>query len=140
MFVCMYVWLCVCVCSDITLECLERFQPNFVHIWLYVCARILCIFYIYIYLFIYLLNIIFSRENGVGGLHGIHLPGVTNRCRGNVYANRYRNNSPIVCVVLDHTNMRPFVFRYVNHSRQFRCHMTVKYVYLCVSGQWRIRW
>jgi hypothetical protein len=30
-------------------------------------------------------------------------PRVTNRCRGNVYANRYRSNSPIVCVVLEHT-------------------------------------
>jgi hypothetical protein len=30
-------------------------------------------------------------------------PGVTNRCRGNVYANRYRSNSPIMCVVLEHT-------------------------------------
>jgi hypothetical protein len=29
--------------------------------------------------------------------------GVTSRCRGNVYANRYRSNSPIVCVVLEHT-------------------------------------
>jgi hypothetical protein len=35
----------VCVC--ITLERLERFQPNLVHILLYVCVRILCMFYTY---------------------------------------------------------------------------------------------
>jgi hypothetical protein len=107
--------VCVFVCSSITLERLERFRPNLVHIWLYVCVRILCI-YIYIFFF-YFLSIIFSREDGVGGLHGIP-PEVTNRCRRNVYANRYRSNgpicgnvyanrcgsnSPIVCVVLEHT-------------------------------------
>jgi hypothetical protein len=58
--------------------------------------------YIYIITIFYLLSIIFSREDGVGSLHVIHSPGVTNRCHGNVYANRYRSNSPIVCVVLDH--------------------------------------
>jgi hypothetical protein len=54
---------------------------------------------------LFLLSIIFSREDGVGGLHGIHPPPpkVTNRCRGNVYADRYRSNSSIVCVVLEHT-------------------------------------
>jgi hypothetical protein len=29
---CMCVCVCVCVCSSITLELLERFQPNLVHI------------------------------------------------------------------------------------------------------------
>jgi hypothetical protein len=38
------------VCSSITLERLERFQPNLVHILLYVCIRILCICFIYIYI------------------------------------------------------------------------------------------
>jgi hypothetical protein len=42
---CMYVH--VFVCSGITLERLERFRPNVVHIWLYVCVRILCMVYIY---------------------------------------------------------------------------------------------
>jgi hypothetical protein len=44
MDVCVYM----CVCPSITLERLERFQPNLVHILLYVCVRILCMFYIYI--------------------------------------------------------------------------------------------
>jgi hypothetical protein len=61
-------------------------------------------------------------------------PGVTNRCRGKVYADRYRSNGPIVCVVLDHTNMRPFLFTFVNSALQFRCHITVKYLNFCVSG------
>jgi hypothetical protein len=39
----MFVCVCVYVCPGITLECLERFQPNLVHILLYVCVRILCI-------------------------------------------------------------------------------------------------
>jgi hypothetical protein len=34
----------MCVCPGITLERLERFQPDLVHILLYVCVRILCIF------------------------------------------------------------------------------------------------
>jgi hypothetical protein len=55
-----------------------------------------------VYIF-YLLSIIFSREVGVGGLHVIHPPRDTNRCRGNVYANRYPSRSPIACVVLEHT-------------------------------------
>jgi hypothetical protein len=38
--------VCVFICSGITLERLERFRPNLVHIWLYVCVRILCMFYI----------------------------------------------------------------------------------------------
>jgi hypothetical protein len=37
------VCVCVFVCSSIALERLERFQPNLVHILLYVCVRILCI-------------------------------------------------------------------------------------------------
>jgi hypothetical protein len=37
----------MCVCSGITLERLERFQPNLVHTLLYVCVRIVCMFYIY---------------------------------------------------------------------------------------------
>jgi hypothetical protein len=55
----------MCVCTSITLERLERFQPNLVHIWLYVCVKIF-----------YLLSIIFSREDGVVGLHGIHPQGL----------------------------------------------------------------
>jgi hypothetical protein len=43
------VCVCVFVCSGITLERLERYRPNLVHIWLYVCVRISCMFYIYIY-------------------------------------------------------------------------------------------
>jgi hypothetical protein len=50
--VCLYVYVCLCVCvcvsPGITLERLERFRPNLVHTFLYVCVRILCIFYIYI--------------------------------------------------------------------------------------------
>jgi hypothetical protein len=45
MAVCVYI--CVCVCPGITLERLERFRPNLVHTLLYVCVRILCIYYIY---------------------------------------------------------------------------------------------
>jgi hypothetical protein len=41
------MFVCVFVCSGITLERLERSRPNLVHIWLYVCVRILCMFYIY---------------------------------------------------------------------------------------------
>jgi hypothetical protein len=44
--------VCVFVCSRITLERLERFQPHFVHILLYVCVRILCMFYVYIFIYI----------------------------------------------------------------------------------------
>jgi hypothetical protein len=38
---------CLCVCPGITLERLERFRSNLVHTLLYVCVRILCLFYIY---------------------------------------------------------------------------------------------
>jgi hypothetical protein len=48
MDVCVYVCVCVCVCPGITLERLERFRPKLVHTLLYVCVRILCMFYIYI--------------------------------------------------------------------------------------------
>jgi hypothetical protein len=41
------VYMCVCVCPGITLERLERFQPNLVYALPYVCVRILCMFYIY---------------------------------------------------------------------------------------------
>jgi hypothetical protein len=41
------VCVCVCVCPGITLERLERFRPNLAHTLLYVCVRILCMFYIY---------------------------------------------------------------------------------------------
>jgi hypothetical protein len=46
-FVCMFVCLfvCVCVCLGITLERLEQFRPNLVHILLHVCVRILCTFF-----------------------------------------------------------------------------------------------
>jgi hypothetical protein len=40
------VCVCVFVCPGITLERLERFRRNLVHILLYVCVRILCIYYI----------------------------------------------------------------------------------------------
>jgi hypothetical protein len=47
----MFVYVCVCVCvyvcPGITLERLEPFRPNLVHTLLYVCVRILCMFYIY---------------------------------------------------------------------------------------------
>jgi hypothetical protein len=94
MFVYMYV--CVCVCSGIAQERLERFQPNLVHIWINVCIHIL---YIYI---------LFSKHHFQqrGWCRRPPLdppPGVANRCLGNVYINRYRSNSPIVCVVLEHT-------------------------------------
>jgi hypothetical protein len=42
----------MCVCSTITLERLERFRPNLVRLLLYVCVRILCMYYIYIYLYL----------------------------------------------------------------------------------------
>jgi hypothetical protein len=56
-------------------------------------------------------------------------PVVTNRCRGNVYADRYRSNSPILCFVLDHTNMRPFLFRFVNSALQLKLKQ-IKYLNL----------
>jgi hypothetical protein len=59
----------MCVCSSITLEHLEQFQPNLVHIWLYVCMY-------KNFMYIYLLSIIFSREGRVGGHHGIHPQGL----------------------------------------------------------------
>jgi hypothetical protein len=99
------------------------------HMAVCMCKNLLYILYIF-----YLLSIIFSREEGVGGLHAIPPPGVTNRCRANVYADRYRINSPIVCVVLEHTNMRPFLFRLVNRALQLRYYITVKYLNFCVSG------
>jgi uncharacterized membrane protein YbjE (DUF340 family) len=43
---CVCVYVCVFVCSGITLERLEQFRTNLVHIWLYVCVRILCIYII----------------------------------------------------------------------------------------------
>jgi hypothetical protein len=43
----MDVCVCACVYPGITVERLERFQPNLVHTLLYVCIRILCMFYIY---------------------------------------------------------------------------------------------
>jgi hypothetical protein len=46
----LYGCVCVFVCSDITLERLERCHTKLVHILLYVCVRILCMLYIYIYL------------------------------------------------------------------------------------------
>jgi hypothetical protein len=76
-----------------------------------------------------LLSIIFSREDDVGGLHAIHPT----------------QGLPIAAAVtftqigIDHTNMRPFVSRFVNRLLQVRCHMTVKYLNLCVSGQCGIR-
>jgi hypothetical protein len=51
--VCLCICVCVCVCPGITLERLERFRPNLAHTLLYACARIVCIFYIYVY---FLLN------------------------------------------------------------------------------------
>jgi hypothetical protein len=36
----------------ITLERLERFRPNLVHTLLYICVKILCIYFIYIYIYI----------------------------------------------------------------------------------------
>jgi hypothetical protein len=39
--------VCVYVCPGITLERLERFQSNLVHISLYVCVRIVGMFYMY---------------------------------------------------------------------------------------------
>jgi hypothetical protein len=51
------------------------------HMALCMCKNLMYVIYIF-----YLLSIIFGREDGVGGLHGIPPPpGVTNRCRGNVY-------------------------------------------------------
>jgi hypothetical protein len=44
---CLCICVGVCVCPGIALESLERFRPNLVHILLYVCVRILCMFYIY---------------------------------------------------------------------------------------------
>jgi hypothetical protein len=112
---CMFV--CVFVCSGITLERLERFRSNLVHMWLYVCARILCIYSYYISI---LSPKHHFQQGGWCGRPRWDPPplGVTNRCRSNVYANRYRSNgpicgnvyanrcrsnSPIVCVVLEHT-------------------------------------
>jgi hypothetical protein len=61
--------VCVCVCfflwSGITLERLERFQPNLVRLLPYVYVRTLCMFYIY--LFIYLLSNQFPK--GIWMIH-----------------------------------------------------------------------
>jgi hypothetical protein len=46
---CVRVFVCVFFFSSISLERLKRFQPNLVHILLYVCIRILC-YVLYIYL------------------------------------------------------------------------------------------
>jgi hypothetical protein len=54
----------VCVCPGITLERLERFQQNLVHILLYVCMCKNLMYVIYIYIYIYLLSIDFPREFG----------------------------------------------------------------------------
>jgi cytochrome b561 len=48
----MCVCVCLFVCSGITLERLERSRPNLVHIWLYVCVRILYIYgWVYVRLY-----------------------------------------------------------------------------------------
>jgi hypothetical protein len=52
--VCARALVCVCVCVCV---CVERFRPNLVHTLLYVCVRIFCMFYIYI----------FCRQDAVGG-------------------------------------------------------------------------
>jgi uncharacterized membrane protein AbrB (regulator of aidB expression) len=44
---CVYICVCVCLCLGITLERIERFRSNLVHTLLYVCVKILCMFYIY---------------------------------------------------------------------------------------------
>jgi hypothetical protein len=75
----MYVCVCVFVCSGIPLERVERFRPNLVLIWLYVCVRILCIYYIYIF---YLLSINL-REGMMWEASMGYPPHVTNRYRGN---------------------------------------------------------
>jgi hypothetical protein len=93
------VCVCVCLCSGISLEHLERFQLNLVQIWLYVCITILCVYYTY-----FLSPKHHFQQGGwCGRPPWDPSPGVANRCRGNVYANRYRSNSSIVCVVLEHT-------------------------------------
>jgi hypothetical protein len=46
-YIYIYMCVCVCVCPGITLERLERFQPNLVLTLLYVWVRILHIFCIY---------------------------------------------------------------------------------------------
>jgi hypothetical protein len=62
-------------------------------------------------------------------------PGVTNRCRVNVYANRYRSCAGTYIQTCVHL----FVFKYVNRALQLRCHRMVKFLNFCVSGQCRIR-
>jgi hypothetical protein len=48
--------VCLSVCPGITLERLEQFQPNLVHILLYcMCKNLMYVLYI------------FRREDGVGG-------------------------------------------------------------------------
>jgi hypothetical protein len=76
------VWVCVCVCPGITLKRLERFQPNLVHILLYVCLR-------FFVSFIYIPQGGWCGRQGIGMIHIVEeiklLPG--NRLkhiRGNV--------------------------------------------------------
>jgi hypothetical protein len=48
-------------------------------------------------------------------------PHVTNRYRGNAYANRYASNSPTVCVVLEHTFIHFYLGTWAAH---FNCGVT----------------
>jgi hypothetical protein len=59
----------MCVCSGITLERLGT------HMAVCMCKNFMYSYILYIYIY-YLLSIIFSREDGVGGLHGIDPQGL----------------------------------------------------------------
>jgi hypothetical protein len=108
--------MCVCMCMCVCMFGHNSGTPGAIstelgtHMVVCMCKNLMYILCIYIF---YLLSIIFSREDGVGDLHVIHPPGVISRCRCNVYANRYRSNSQIVCVVLEHTYKRASICIYL---------------------------
>jgi hypothetical protein len=97
---CMFVYLCVCmyVCSVITLKLWN--QIWYTYGCMYVCITFLCTYYIYIY---YLLSIIFSREDDVGGLHGIHRQGLPIAAAVTFTQIGIEAKARYVCVVLEHT-------------------------------------
>jgi hypothetical protein len=134
----MYVCLCVCMFGH------NSGTPGAIstklgtHMALCMCKNLMYVLYIYMY---YLLSIIFSREDGVGGLHAIHPPQGLPIAAAVTFMQIGIEATARQCVLCwnVHTNMRPFVFRYGNRALQLRCHMTVKCLNFCVSGQCRTR-
>jgi hypothetical protein len=102
MFVCMYVCVRVCVCmfghnsgtpGAISTKLGTRMA-------LCMCKNLMYILYIYIF---YLLSIIFSRGNGVGGLHWIHPQGLSIPAAITFTQIGIEATALLVYVVLEHT-------------------------------------